>query len=176
MTNEEHLLEFIKHHRVLDKFIEGLKNETNLTTYFGTTGVKNIMEGVNLCFKWPSEDYMMWSSLNGKWRRYVIANGLSNDINMAKFIELVEPKITNEAIFRLFLKKYRVLMKYRRSRKEYTLETECSNSTTMCHAIMDAFSWINAEECETSWSVLHVKWLEMCNDMKLSGTIKPDEV
>lgn len=178
MTNEEHLKDFLDEKGLTEEFTKLLKQEDDLLTYYGATGVVHVVESINLPFRWPVGFYWNWSAINDEWKSYVITNSLIGYISGSKFIELVElkqPAISNEDILRIFLQKYRVLTKFRRNhkrhRRNYSIST---NDKPVREAIGTAFGWHN-ESTEIpkhiSWVRVHSKWLCLVDEFKLEGRI-----
>lgn len=83
--------------------------------------------------------------------------------------------MTNEQIFRMFLKKHRKYASFKRQ-----LDTEYISPTTARqvakYAVDNSFIWDESEEGFEYWSEMDSKWTTMCRDLNIRGPINLNEV
>lgn len=82
--------------------------------------------------------------------------------------------MTNEEIFKLFLKKHKALMKFRKARKGHY--TPSVSEKYVLYALNLAFIWAEHKSPKLPWVELNEKWEAMCKDLNLTGTVNIDKI
>ena len=98
----------------------------------------------------------------------IVLRGLGAERNGIR-IEM-PPLLTNEGIFKIFLKKHRKYSSFKRGCSDLIFETEVTN------AINGALHWSSTEEGSGYWAEMNGKWVLLCHDLKLTGDIDLREV
>ncbi len=73
--------------------------------------------------------------------------------------------MTNEEIFTVFLKKYRKNKSFKDQRVDFVQACDVHS------AIDTGLTWINTTEGSDYWIGMYEKWVKLCVDFKLTGSI-----
>lgn len=82
-----------------------------------------------------------------------------------------DPKLTNEAIFTMFLKKHRKYAAFKRNLKHSTSDFFCETEVSVLRAMSGTFSWEISKEGNAMWRQLNRQWRAMCEDLNINGNI-----
>lgn len=111
-------------------------------------------------------------STNTYGRSYYRIRGIPTVVFVEESIHPAEePKLTNEAILTMFLKKHRKYTAFIRNVKHHAHHPFDRVEMAVMNAISAPFEWINTKEGNNSWGIVNVKWREMCQELNIEGQI-----
>lgn len=111
-------------------------------------------------------DIPEWLSSDG-----VTNNNVNYQWNLQE-AQIKPVSLTNEQVLKTFLKKHRVLTKYRHNVKHFNLGTDTPIEVILVdNAINEAFDWFSSTGNTSAWMSIHVEWRKLVEHFNLEGTV-----